>query len=349
MIFLVLVLEIFSLLVPLCTARSGGIDMRTPAAIADESPWKPFMTGVRVSSWDGPRQLFVLQIASLETVYKTVGPFILEDHRDFAAKDCYLRSDSASLSKNLREIGKLMSHMLKPFEGPTVKPQSKLKPGPEAKPTILTERFVGLVPGLKASPFSCEIAWPTGTETTLRADLAAFWPTGTDIALEGNIRVNGCHQTCLTAAHMIWRVSSQELFVPGDYSLQTAKGEIKGRDACFSISDGEFKPVKLQTPIHPGLGELQVPAPTAPVMMMGSANQNPFGKKDMFSYLSRMLLQIMPAAVVAGPVKQGLPPENFRGKVAYAYYSKPITYPAPFMKYSLEETFNRELFCEKCR
>jgi hypothetical protein len=349
MILLVLMLEIFLLLAPLPFTRICGIDMRTTTAIAAEIPGKPFMTGVKLSSWDGSRQLFVLEIASLHTICKSVGPFILEDHRDLAAKDWYLRSDSASLSRNLMEIGKLLFYMIKPFQEPTIKPPSKLKPKSETNPAIFRERLVRLPPELRASPFACAITQPNGIETILRANLAMFCPTETGIILEGHVRVNAHHQTCLTAEHMTWRVSAQELNVQGDYSLRTGEREIKGRGACFSISGGGLKSVKLTTQIHPRPGELQAATQMAHMVMGGSATRYHFGKKDILSHLSRMLLQIMPAAIVAMPREQGLPSANFRGKAPYSSYRKPITYPAPLTKYTLEETFERELFCEKPR
>ena len=244
------------------------MDATANPAIADPVSAKPIMTGVRLTSWDDQRQLFVLQIESLELIGKTLGDFQLEDQRDISANNCYLRSDSASLTGNLQEIEKLLFLMMQSFKDPIPQPLSASPSKLETKPVTYTEKLIGLPPTLKAKPFACAITQPQGIETLFRADLATFDPTQTDIALEGNVKVKGGNQTRLTAEHISWRVTPQELNVEGDYCFQTGEREIKGQGACFSIAGGGLEPVKsIKTQTLPDLRELPSSAPMAPLMI----------------------------------------------------------------------------------
>ena len=91
-------LNIALLLLPLSSTSASKMDTTINPAIADAVPAKPLMTGVRLTSWDDQRQLFLLEIESLEPITKTVGPFQMDDFHDISAIHCYLRSGSASLS-----------------------------------------------------------------------------------------------------------------------------------------------------------------------------------------------------------------------------------------------------------
>jgi hypothetical protein len=340
MILSVLLLVIALLLLPLSFIRGGEIDAMANPAIADPVSAKPFLTGVRLSSWDGQRQLFVLQIESLELIWKTLGPFQLEEHRDISAINCYLRSDSASLAGNLQEIEKLLFPMIQSLKNPIPKDSSASPPELDAKPVSYTEKLIGLPPALKARPFACAISQPQGLETIFRADLATFDPTQTDISLEGNVAVQGDNQTRLTAEHIIWSVTPQELNVEGAYRFQTGEREIKGRDACFSIAGGGLEPVKLtNTQTLPCLRELPSSAPMAPFMISQSGKGLRPRKKTILSHLSRTLFQMMRATVA--PTDQ---------RLTSAKSSKQKVYPAPSpITHSLEETVDRELFSEKSR
>jgi hypothetical protein len=347
MILLVLLLEIALLLLPPSFIKGWKIDTIANPAIAEPVPAKPLMTGVRLTSWDGQRQLFVLQIESLELIPKTLGPFQLEDHRDISANNCYLRSDSASLFRNLHEIEKLLVSMMQSLNNPTAKPLSAHPPKSEAKPVSYTENLVRLPPTLKAQPFACTISQPQGIETIFRADLATFNPAETDIPLEGNVKVEGGNQTCLTAEHIVWRVSPQELNVEGVYRFQTGEREIKGQDARFSITGGVLKPVnftQIQPP--PYLKELPSSAPIAPFMSSERGKSSRSRKKNIMSHLSRTVLQMMAGTVA--PMDQRLTSEKNQGKEGSFSCPKPNVYPLPpTMTYSAEDTVYRELFCEK--
>ena len=83
MILSVLLLVIALILFPLSFIRGWEINTIANAAIADPVFAKPFMTGVRITSWHGHQQLFVLQIESIELILKTLGPFQLEDYREY--------------------------------------------------------------------------------------------------------------------------------------------------------------------------------------------------------------------------------------------------------------------------
>jgi hypothetical protein len=238
--------------------------------------------------------------------------------------------------------------MMQSFKDPIPKPLSASPPKLETKPVTYTEKLVGLPPTLKASPFACAISQPQGIETIFRADLATFDPTQTDITLEGNVKVEGGNQTRLTAEHIIWRVTPQELSVEGAYRFQTGEREIKGLDACFSIAGGELEPVKFtknQTPPH--LRELPSSAPIAPFMISERGKGLRSRKKTIMAHLSRTVLQLMSATVAT--MDQRLTSEKNQGKGASFHYSKQNVYPPSPMTHSLEETFNRELFSEKSR
>jgi hypothetical protein len=343
----VLLLDIALLLLPLSFIGGWKMDARANPAIADPVSAKPFMTGVRLTSSDGQQQLFVLQIESLELIGKTLGPFQLEDHRDISANNCYLRSDSDSLSGNLREIEKFFIFMMKSLKNPTPQPLNASPPNIDAKSVTYMDKLVGLPPTLKARPFACAISKPQGIETIFQADLATFDPNQTDMTLEGNVKVKGGNQTCLTAEHIIWRVTPQELNVEGAYRFQTGEREINGQDARFSIAGGGLEPVKLiKTQTLPCLRELPSSAPVAPFMISPRAKGLRSRKKTILSHLSRTLLQNMSATVA--PMDQRLTSEKNQGKEGSFSFPKPNVYPAPpSMTYSAEETADRELFCEK--
>ena len=150
MILSVLLLVIALLLLPLSFIRGWKIDTIANPAIADPVSAKPFMTGVRLTSWDGQRQLFVLQIESLELIWKTLGPFQLEDHQDISANNCSLRSESASLAGNLQEIEKLLFSMMKSLKNPIPKPVSASPPKLEVKPVTYTEKFARTTTNIKS-------------------------------------------------------------------------------------------------------------------------------------------------------------------------------------------------------
>lgn len=343
MILLVLLLDIVFLLLPLASIKGAQIDtIANPAPVSAN----PFMTGVRLTSWDGQRQLFALQIESIELIWKALGPFQLEDHRDISAHNCYLRSDSASLSDNLQEIVRLLVTMMRSTKDPVAKPLNASLPKLEAQPVNCTEKLVRLPPALKATPFACAISQPQGIETIFRADLATFDPTETDISLEGNVKVESGNQTCLTAEHIIWRVSPQELYVEGAYRFQTGEREIKGQDACFSIAGGGLKPVKLpKTQTLPELKELPASAAMAPFMISERGKSSRSRKKAILSHLSRTVLQMM--FVTVTPLDQPLTSAKNQGREASFPYSKPKVYPPSPTTHSLVETVDREFFCEK--
>jgi hypothetical protein len=348
MILSVLLLVIALLLLPLSSIGGSGIDTIINPAIADPVSAKPYMTGIRLSSWDGQRQLFVLQIESLGPIWKTLGPFQLDDHQDISANNCSLRSESASLAGNLQEIEKLLFSMMKSLKNPIPKPVSASPPKLEVKPVTYTENLLGLPPALKARPFACAIFQPQGTETIFRADLATFYPTQTDITLEGNVEVKGGNQTRLTAEHIIWSVTPQELTVEGAYRFQTGEREIKGQNACFSLVGGGLEPVKFtKTQTLPDLRELPSSAPIVPFMISERGKGLRRGKKTIVDYLSRTVFQLMSTAVA--PMDQRLTSAKNQGKEASFPYSKPNVYPPSSMTRSPEEIVGRELFSEKSR
>jgi hypothetical protein len=295
---------------------------------------------------DGEQQLFVLQIDSLELIWKTLGPFQLEDQRDISASNCYLRSDSASLSGNIQEIGKLLIPMMQTLKNPTPQPASASTAKLGGESVTYTEKIVGLPPTLKARPFACAISHPQGMETNFQANLATFDPTESGITLEGQVKVTGGNQTCLTAEHIIWRVTPQELYVEGAYCFQTGERETTGQDAWFSLAGGGLEPVKIiNTQNLPGLNEVPSSAPIAPFMASPRGKGWRSLKKTILSPLCRTLLQNMSATVA--PMEQRLTSEKNQVKEAAFPYRKAKVYPAPPMTHSMEETVDRELFCEK--
>lgn len=347
-ILLVLVLDIALLLLPLSFLRGEEMDAIVSLVIDDPDSAKPFMTGVRLSSWDGPRQLYVLQIESLAETWKTLGPFQLDDQRDISASNCSLRSDSASLAGNLQEIKKLLVPMLKSLENPKPQPLSASPPKLEAESVTHKEKLVGLPPALKARPFACAISQPQGRETIFRADLATFSPTQSDILLEGNVTVTGGNLTRLTAEHILWKVIPQELNVEGTYCFQTGEREIRGQDACFSLSGGGMEPIKFATTqTLPYPGELSSPASIGPFMVSPRGKGSPLRKKTILSILSKTALQMINAAVV--PMDQRLTSVMNQGKEASFPYPKQNVFPSPPKTDSLEKIYDRELFCEKSR
>jgi hypothetical protein len=347
MILSVLLLTITMLLLPFSCIKWWQVDKPANLSIADSVSAKPLMTGVRLTAWDGQRQLFVLQVESLEFIWKTLGPLQLEDQRDLSANNCYLRSDSASLSGNLQEIKRFLFSMLISLKKPTPKPLSASSPQSKAKPVAYTENLVGLPPTLKAGPFTCVISQPQGIETIFQADLATFYPGQTDITLEGNVQVKGGNQACLTAEHVVWSVTQQELNVEEAYRFQNGEREIKGREACFSLTGGRLEPVKIiKTQTLPYLRDLPSSGPLAPCMISARGQNLPAFKKNLID-LSRLMLQTMSATVE--PTDQRLTSAKNQGKEACFSSSKPNVYPPAPMTYSLEETFDRELFCEKSR
>ena len=228
-----------------------------------------------------------------------------------------------------------------PRKNPTPKSLSASSSKSEANPVSYTEKLVGLPITLKAEPFTCVISQPQGRETIFRADLASFYPSQTDITLEGKVEVKGDNQTCLTAAHIVWRVTQQELEVEGAYRFQNGEREIKGQDACFSLAGGGLEPVKIvKIQTQPYLRDLPAYAPIAPGMIAAKGRDLFSGKKTILTDLSRMMLQTMSATVVA---------KDQQLASAKNPSSKPRVYPPTLMNYSLEETFERELFCEKSR
>ena len=348
MILSVLLLNIVLLLLPLSFIKGWEIDTIANPAIAAPVSAEPLMTGVRLTSWDGQRQLFVLQVESFELTWKTLGPFQLEEHRDISAINCYLRSDSASLAGNLKEIENLLFFMMKSLANPVSKPLSASPTKLDAQPVTYTQKLIGLPPTLKALPFAGAISQPQGLQTVFRADLATFYPNQTDITLEGNVKVEGGNQTRLTAEHILWRVTPQELNVEGAYRFQTGAREIKGRGGCFSIAGGGIEPVKLtKTQTLPHLRELPSSAPIAPFMIPERGKDVHHRKKTILSHLSQTVHQMMSATVA--PVDKRLTSAKYQRKEASFPASKQTVYPRSPNTYSLEETFDRELFSEKSR
>ncbi len=293
-------LNIALLLLPLSSTSASKMDTIINPAIADAVPAKPFMTGVRLTSWDDQRQLFFLEIESLEPITKLVGPFQMDDFHDISAIHCYLRSGSASLAGNLQEIGKLLTTMLKSSVKPMSGSLGASPPESASQGVTYKETLVGLPPALKARPFACAISQPQGRETVFRADLATFDPTETDIALEGNVEVRGGNETRLTAEHIAWRVTPEELDVEGDYCFQTGGREIKSRGACFSLAGGGLEPVKsIKTQTLPDLKNLPSSAPIVPLMISERGKRSHSRKKTILSHLTRAAFQMMNARVVS--------------------------------------------------
>jgi hypothetical protein len=343
-----ILLDIALLLLPLSPSRGSGIDVKVNPVIADPVSAKPFMTGVRLTSWDDQRQLFFLQIESLEPITKTLGPFQMDDYRDISAINCYLRSGSASLAGNLQEIGKLLAIMMKSLINPMPGSLSASPPKLEPQPVTYTETLVRLPPALIARPFACAISQPQGGETFFRAGMATFDPAETDIALEGNVEVRGANQTHLTAEQMSWRVIPQELTVEGDYCFQTGGRKIKGRGASFSLADGRLEPVKsTKTQVLPDLRGLPSSASMVPLMMSTRGKSLRSRKKTILTHLSRTAFQMMSATVA--PMNQPATTANNQGKGATFSAAKPTVYPPSPMNRSLQEMVDRELFSEKSR
>jgi hypothetical protein len=338
-------LQIALLLLPFSSISGSGIDAVGNPVIAGPVSTNPFMTGVRLTSWDEQRQLFVLQIDSLESIEKTLGPLYMDDYRDISAINCYLRSGSASLAENLQEVGKLLAVMMESLIKPIPEPLSASPPQVESTPVTYTGKLVGLPPALKARPFSCAISQPQGTETFFRADLATFDPTETDITLEGNVEVRGGNQTRLTAEHMSWVVNPLKLNVEGDYCFQTGAREVKGRGASFSLSGGGIELAKsTETQTLPDMKELPSSAAISPLMIPGRGKSLRVRKKTILSYLSRSALKMMNSMVMLE--EQRLASAKNQGKGA-SYPVQKFYPPSPTTR-SLEEVFNRELFSEKC-
>lgn len=341
-------LDIALLLLPLSSIRGGEIDATVNPVIADPVSVKPYMTGVKLISWDDQRQLFFLQIESLEPITKTLGPFQMDDYRDISAINCYLKSGSASLPGNLQEIGKLLAIMMKSLINPMPESLSASPPKLESQPVTYTGQLVRLPPALKARPFACVISQPQGIETVLRAALATFDPTETDIVLEGNVEVKGGNQTRLTAEQISWRVTLQELNVEGAYCFQTRDREIKGMGASFSIAGGGIQPAKsTQTQTLPDLRRLPSSATIVPLMISERRKSLRSRKKTILSHLSRTAFQIINAGVA--PMNQPSTTAKSQGEKAAFSYSKQNVYPSSPMTRSLQEIVDRELFSEKCR
>jgi hypothetical protein len=341
-------LNIALLLLPLSSIRGAGIDATVDPVIADPVSVKPFMTGVKLISWDDQRQLFFLQVESLGPITKTLGPFQMDDHRDISAINCYLKSGSASLPGNLQEIGKLLAMMMKSLITPMPESLSSSPPELESQPVTHTEQLVRLPPALKARPFACVISQPQGIETVLRADLATFDPTETDIVLEGNVEVKGGNQTRLTAEQVSWRVTPQELDVEGAYCFQTREREIKGMGASFCIAGGGIQPVKsIKTQTLPDLRGLPSSATLVPLMFSERRKSSRPRKKTILSHLSRSAFQILNTQV--GPMNQPSTTAKNQGEKAASSYPKQNVYPPSPTNRSLQEIYDRELFSEKCR
>lgn len=348
MVLSVLLLNIALLFLPPSFTKEWKIGTIANPALAAPVSAKPFMTGVRLTSWEDQRQLFVLQIESFELIWKTLGPFQLDEHRDISAINCYLRSDSGSLAANLHEIENLLFFVMKSSATLISKPLSAPPPKLDAQPVTYTEKLIELPPTLKAMPFAGEISQPHGLQTVFRADLATFYPNETDITLEGNVRVEGGNQTRLTAEHIIWRVTPQELNVEGAYRFQTGEREIKGREGCFSLAGGGLEPVKLaKIQTLPHLNALPSSVPIVPCMIPERGKNSRHRKKTIVSHLSKTILQMMNATMA--PVDQRLTSAKNQRQEASFPAPKQNVYPRSPIVHSLEETFDRELFSEKSR
>jgi hypothetical protein len=341
-----LLIDIVLLLLPLAFISGSGTDARANPVIANPVSGKPFMTGINLISWDDQRQLFSLQIDSLEPITKTLGPFQMDDYRDVSATNCSLRSGSASLAGNLQEIGKLLGIMMKSLIEPMPESLSASPPKVAPKPVTQTGQLVRLPPALMARPFACAISHPRGRETFFRADLATFDPTDPDIALEGNVEVKGDNQTRLTAEQISWKVTSQELNVEGDYCYQTAGREIKGQGASFSFAGGSLEPVKsTSTPTRPDLRQLPSSASLIPLMISPRVKSSRSRKKTILTHLSRSAFQMISATTT--PVNQPETTAQNRGNETAFSPAKPIFYPPSPLTRSMQEMFDRELFSEK--
>jgi hypothetical protein len=348
LILSIALLDIALLLLPLSPIRGSGIDTKVNPVIADPVSAKPYMTGVRLTSWDDQRQLFFLQIESLEPIAKTLGPFQMDDYRDVCAINCHLRSGSASLAGNLQEIGKLLALMMKSQLNPMPGSLSASPPELEPQAVTYTESLVRLPPALIAKPFACAISQPRGGETFFRAGVATFDPAETDIALEGNVEVKGANQTRLTAEQMSWRVIPQELTVEGDYCFQSGGREIKGRGAAFSLAGGGLEPVKsIKTQALPDLRGLPSSVSMVPLMMSTRGKSFHFRKKTILTHLSKTAFQMMSAT--AAPMNRPATTGENQGKETALSSAKPTFYPASPMTRPLQEIVGRELFSEKIR
>ena len=132
MITPILLMAAVMVLVPFPFFGGRESDPRTTAPIINDAEANCdanyLMSGIRLTSWDGPKQLFCLQVELLEAVPKSVGPFKLVDHRDLRATNCFIKSEGSSLAVNFQEIWELLVYMLKPLEKPSFRPSVYLPP-----------------------------------------------------------------------------------------------------------------------------------------------------------------------------------------------------------------------------
>lgn len=205
----------------------------------DRGPDSPLMTHAAISGWEGGQRLYRLEMAQLNLVPKSWGPFEYTDCFDLAVQDCRLQVNSDALVSTLKNVGEtllLLGRRPQPSAQPAVAPDGS---EPENSPGM---PLVALPPKIEARKFSCRITYPNGQILTISAALATLDPPNSFLDLEGDVRVQ-VGATSLQAEAACWSPLQEDLLVLTPYTLVSENLSRRGCNVTFSLAAGELKPL----------------------------------------------------------------------------------------------------------
>ncbi|MGB8991191.1 MAG: hypothetical protein WCD80_03965 [Desulfobaccales bacterium] len=253
----------------------------------------PVMTEASISSWEGERRLYRLEIRQLTLIPKQWGPFVYEDCRDLAIQGCHLQVTSDALISSLKDIGEMLLVLGRqpqlaglPAAGPT-------GPGPADPPSMT---LIGLPPRIEARNFSCRVNYPGGQVLTISADLATLDPPNPCLDLEGNVQVEA-GPAVLHAAAACWAPLEEELLVLTPYTLAAGNQPRRGCNDNFSLARGELKRLRLAKASVP-MTRVRA-APLTPAQFMAHLWGKRRGKRG-DPFMSGMLLTTLQAQAQKG-------------------------------------------------
>ena len=258
----------------------------------DRGPDAPLMTQAAISGWEGGQRLYRLEMAQLNLVPKSWGPFEYADCFDLVVRDCRLQVNSDALAATLKNVGEtllLLGRRPLPSATPAAAPdgsESENSPG---------MTLVGLPPKIEAQKFSCRITYPNGQILTISAALATLDPPNPFLDLEGDVRVQ-VGTTSLQAEAACWSPLQENLLVLTPYTLVSGNQPRRGCNTPFSLAAGEL------TPLPPAkAGDAKVPPRVAtPAQAMSLKRLFPWGGAMKANPVSGTLLNTLQAKAENG-------------------------------------------------
>jgi hypothetical protein len=253
----------------------------------------PLMTGACISSWEGERRLYNLEIDKLTSVPKQWGPFVYEDCRDLSIQGCRLRVSRAALIPSLKDIGKTLLILGRQPQPARLPAAGSTGPG-LANPLKMV--LIGLPPRIEARNFSCQVDYPGARVLTISANLATLDPPNPVLELEGNVQVEA-GATVLHAAAAIWAPLEKNLLVLTPYTLMAGNQPRRGCNDYFSLAQGELKRLRRANASLPAARVRE--APLSPAQLMAHLWRQS-SKKRADPLMSGLLLTTLQARAQKG-------------------------------------------------